>query len=232
MRFPKFYAKLVQGAIETFYGPTAKEITTQLKRRSGIDYFANVSILDVGCGSGELVIGLASLNWSSVVTALDKSRDLLSIAVNNVKSFGLCGVNINFIEGDACCLPFNDNTFDFVVSSGVLHCVKNSPCFLSECVRVLRPGGDLWIYDPSVLILENEIKNPALLKKRLPDWRDRILLRFVSALSSSPIPPKMMSIMEVSEVIEKSGIMMEYTFSLRILPRHEKGYVKIEIQKF
>jgi len=229
MRFPKFYARLAQGAIETFYEPVAREITVRLRKRSGINYFANASILDVGCGSGELAIGLALLNWSSVVMALDKSRDLLNIAANNFKSFGLREININFIEGDARELPFVANSFDFVVSSGVLHCVENPSLFLSECARVLRPGGDLWIYDPSVLITDKEMLNPVLLKKRLPDLRDRFLLRLVSVLSSSRVPPAMMNMDEALFIIDEAEIRKNCRF-LKIQARKE-GYLKIEIVK-
>ena len=229
MRFPKFYARLAQGAIETFYEPVAREITVRLRKRSGINYFTNASILDVGCGSGELAIGLALLNWSSVVMALDKSRDLLNIAANNFKSFGLREININFIEGDARELPFVANSFDFVVSSGVLHCVENPSLFLSECARVLRPGGDLWIYDPSVLITDKEMLNPVFLKKRLSDLRDRFLLRLASVLSSSRVPPAMMNMDEALFIIDEAEIRKNCRF-LKIQARKE-GYLKIEIVK-
>ena len=56
-------------------------------------------------------------------------------------------------EGNAEALPFEDNTFDLVASSGVLHHTPDTPRAIRECFRVLKPGstGKLTFYYKGLL---------------------------------------------------------------------------------
>lgn len=46
-------------------------------------------------------------------------------------------------------MRFQDDTFDMVLSTGMLHMLKNPVQVLQECRRVLKPGAAAWIYDPA-----------------------------------------------------------------------------------
>src|SRR5688572_26842937 len=101
--------------------------------------FANYrgrSVLDVGCGPGWLTVQYAKAG--ARVTAID----LTPRAVELTKTFlEQQALTATVQEANAEELPFPDNTFDLVVSSGVLHHTPDTPRAIRECWRVLRPGG-------------------------------------------------------------------------------------------
>jgi ubiquinone/menaquinone biosynthesis C-methylase UbiE len=55
--------------------------------------------------------------------------------------------NAQFVFGNAARLPFRDSSIDLVVSTGASHHWKTPRLVFEECYRVLKPGGETWIYD-------------------------------------------------------------------------------------
>jgi ubiquinone/menaquinone biosynthesis C-methylase UbiE len=51
------------------------------------------------------------------------------------------------VFGNAARLPFNDNSIDLVISTGASHHWKTPRLVFDECYRVLKTGGEAWIYD-------------------------------------------------------------------------------------
>jgi ubiquinone/menaquinone biosynthesis C-methylase UbiE len=91
-------------------------------------------ILDIGCGTGHLCHYLEGKGF--YVTGIEPSENMLSYARKN---FPL----IRFIEGVSSELPFEDNTFDFILSIEVmryLHTADIAKTY-SEVFRVLKKGG-------------------------------------------------------------------------------------------
>lgn len=97
-------------------------------------------VLEVGCGLGGHTEALA--RTGALVEAIDLSPT--SIA-NTRRRLALRGLAGNVEEADAEALPFEDNTFDFVWSWGVIHHSPNTKKCASEITRVLKPGGRLHI---------------------------------------------------------------------------------------
>jgi SAM-dependent methyltransferase len=95
-----------------------------------LDAKANESILDLGCGDGQLTQRLASAG--ARVIGVDASPEMLAAA----RSRG-----IDAREGSAESLPFADRAFDAVFSNAVLHWVRNQDAMMAEVRRVLKPGG-------------------------------------------------------------------------------------------
>ena len=102
-------------------------------------------VLDAGCGNGNILLRAVrrtsgNPNQSPVkYVGLDFSRNMLSMAALRVSYASLAQGCINHI-------PFKDETFDRVVSSGVITClpsVQDEVASLKEFYRVLKPGGIL-----------------------------------------------------------------------------------------
>lgn len=93
-------------------------------------------VLEVGCGSARLSCLLARERFETI--ALDISKEALRVAVANYR---LNGVSGRFLCASAERLPFRDEVFDLVVSTGLLEHFSNPSHIVLEMVRVLRPGG-------------------------------------------------------------------------------------------
>jgi arsenite methyltransferase len=70
------------------------------------------------------------------------------------KAWGAVGqigaANVEFVEGEVESLPFEDESFDVVISNGVIDLVPDKDAVFSEIQRVLRPGGRIQIADVTI----------------------------------------------------------------------------------
>ncbi len=98
------------------------------------------SALDVCCGTGDFAFELASrVGESGRVVGLDFSLPMLDLANRKARRSGRDWVE--FIAGNACSLPFPDNSFDCVTVGFGLRNVADVRVALGEMARVTRPGG-------------------------------------------------------------------------------------------
>jgi ubiquinone/menaquinone biosynthesis C-methylase UbiE len=107
-----------------------------------LEFFRGKVCLDAGCGGGRFSIALAKLSAKKVV-GIDVSNKALEAARQRALSRGLD--NVEFMQGSALALPFGDSTFDYVISSGVIHHTPDPKSAFRELVRVLQPGGTLFL---------------------------------------------------------------------------------------
>jgi ubiquinone/menaquinone biosynthesis C-methylase UbiE len=124
----------------------ADEVASQLRDGS--------AILEVAPGPGYLAIELAKLGkfW---ITGLDVSKDFVEIARRNAKN---AGVPVDFQQGSASEMPFEDSSFDFIVCTAAFKNFKEPSKALSEMYRVLRPGGKSQIVDMNRNSSERQIQ--------------------------------------------------------------------------
>lgn len=101
---------------------------------------ADKTLLDVGCGDGELASKLA--RRGAIVTGLDADPAMIAAARRHA---GAEGTLLHLVEGKAERLPFDDAVFDRVVAVTVLCFVRNAERAIMEMARVLKPGGSLVI---------------------------------------------------------------------------------------
>jgi non-ribosomal peptide synthetase component F/SAM-dependent methyltransferase len=98
-------------------------------------------VLDVGCGSGALVVGLAGS--ARRVVGLDLSEEMIAAARVRAQGAG----NVDFLAGDLEALPFERESFDMVVSTYALHHVEQA-AGLVRLKALVKPGGWLYVRDP------------------------------------------------------------------------------------
>lgn len=114
-------------------------------RRWGIDlnWFKGKSCLDAGCGGGRYLVALSRLGAVSV-KGIDISKDAVDAANARLASRGLSTV-ASAQQASVLEIPFPDASFDYVVSSGVIHHTPDPKRGFRELVRVLKPGGKLFL---------------------------------------------------------------------------------------
>jgi len=103
-------------------------------------------LLDIGCGPGYLDIAIAAKYPHVKVIGIDVSREMIELAVRN-QSLSKTGQRINYREADIEHLPLENNSVDFVVSTLSMHHLAHPDQALREIFRVLRPSGQLFIFD-------------------------------------------------------------------------------------
>ncbi|MEW9124312.1 MAG: methyltransferase domain-containing protein [Thermotaleaceae bacterium] len=101
-----------------------------------------LKILDVGTGPGFFAINLALLGHD--VTAVDCTYAMLDKASENARNYG---VKVEFAQANADELPFDEGTFDLIVSRNVVWNLENPQRALKEWARVLKDEGHLIYFD-------------------------------------------------------------------------------------
>lgn len=110
-----------------------------------LDLRPEVSVLDLGCGTGNLEERLGRTTPDVCVTGMDGSEGMLRRAVGKCARYR----NVDFVLGDLSePLPFADASFDCVVANNVLYAVPGRAALMAEAARVLRPGGRFVLSDP------------------------------------------------------------------------------------
>lgn len=102
-------------------------------------------ILDIGCGIGGPAFEMARTHGANVV-GIDLEAPLIARAQESAMALGL-DERCSFQTVEAGPLPFPDESFDIVISSGAFTQIKDKAGILGEAYRVLRPGGYLSCYD-------------------------------------------------------------------------------------
>jgi ubiquinone/menaquinone biosynthesis C-methylase UbiE len=133
------YMKATRMVIESYYRPVAGEIVANLNEGT---------ILDLGTGPGYLPVEIAKRSPTISVIGVDLSRKLIEIARSNAAKADLTD-RLTFQSGNAGRLEFADSSFDMVISTGMLHSLKEPVAVLQEIHRVLKAGREAWIFDPA-----------------------------------------------------------------------------------
>ena len=117
-----------------------------LAKVDSLHLLPHARILDLGCGSGEMLRNLAARGYTCLF-GLDISPPLGSSA-------------IRYLEGDmdACATGFENGSTDLILAVEVLEHVENMGVLLKEVARILKPGGWLLATTPNVMSLESRLR--------------------------------------------------------------------------
>jgi ubiquinone/menaquinone biosynthesis C-methylase UbiE len=146
----KFHPEAICGLGARFYraasGTRIFQRHYELIAQDILRYCPQGCLLDIGTGPGRLLLQLHQVVPGLCLTGVDVSPSMVVQARKILAQAGLSEV-IDVREGQAGQLPFGEESFDVVVSTGSLHHWKDPVAGLNEVYRVLRPGGYALIYD-------------------------------------------------------------------------------------
>ena len=134
--------ELADGTARDFAAATER-LSRRICNAAGIK--SDIRVLDVGCGFGGTIASLNERIAPLALTGLNIDERQLERARKIVRANPQN--QIDFVEGDACALPFDDASFEVVLA---VECVFHFPSridFWHEARRVLTPGGRLAITD-------------------------------------------------------------------------------------
>jgi arsenite methyltransferase len=138
---PDLVARLPEAAAESFAGVANPFALGTLERGE--------AVLDIGSGAGsDSLVAAHMVGAEGSVTGVDMTPEMLSKARAAAAEIG--ATNVAFVEGEAESLPFEDESFDVVISNGVIDLTPDKDAVFSEIRRVLRHGGRIQIADVTI----------------------------------------------------------------------------------
>jgi len=104
-------------------------------------------VLDIAGGTGDLTRKFARMvGPEGKVVLADINDSMLKVGRDKLLNAGVGG-NVEYVQANAECLPFEDNTFDVITIAFGLRNVTDQNAALASMLRVLKPGGKLMILE-------------------------------------------------------------------------------------
>ena len=122
------------------------------------------TVLDIGCGAGfDLLVASQLVGPHGKVVGVDLTKEMVDRAHANLEAMQIKNQEIHHISSEQ--LPFADNSFDVVISNGVINLSPDKPRLFAEIHRVLKKGGRLQFAD---IILKKQL--PPHLMASVESW--------------------------------------------------------------
>lgn len=128
LKFYQYNDDLIKKGVEEYFDIVNDEMVNK-----------STYVLDIGCGTGRWTKFIATK--ARFVEAVDPSNAIFAAdkLLKNVK-------NVRLSQASIDTLPFPDETFDFVMSIGVLHHIPDTRKALNDCVKKVKKGGFFYVY--------------------------------------------------------------------------------------
>jgi ubiquinone/menaquinone biosynthesis C-methylase UbiE len=165
-----------------------------------LDIKENISLLDIGCGTG-WALGLAAslINNNGSYYGVDLSAKMIERAKENFKT----KENFHFIKANAESIPLDDNLFDAIICTNSFHHYLHPDKALKEMYRLLKTGGKVYILDPTADF-----------------WIIKIMSKLFKLLEPGSV--KLYSTKEFKELIVESGL--KYA-GRKIIRMHQRVHI-------
>jgi arsenite methyltransferase len=139
--YPDELANVPETAVESFAGVANPWTMGRLA--------AGERVLDLGSGAGtDSLVAAQMVGGDGRVTGIDMTVAMLARARAAAAEMG--AANAEFVEAEAERLPFAADSFDVVISNGVIDLIPDKDAVFAEIYRVLTPGGRIQIADVTI----------------------------------------------------------------------------------
>jgi SAM-dependent methyltransferase len=139
--YPAELAQVPDAAAESFAGVANPFALGRLE--------LGARVLDLGSGAGtDSLVAAQMVGPGGSVVGVDMTPEMLAKARGAAAALGVA--NVEFVEAEAESLPFADESFDVVISNGVIDLVPDKDAVFSELHRVLVPGGRIQVADVTI----------------------------------------------------------------------------------
>lgn len=148
---PRIQIERIPGPLATSYEKASRMVIDSYYRKVAVEIVAHGKtgrMLDLGCGPGYLPLEIVKLSTDISIVGIDLCKNLIQTARVNAAAAGLTD-RLQFEVGDAAKVRFEHASFDMVLSTGMLHSLKDPIKVFREVYRLLKKGGTAWIYDPA-----------------------------------------------------------------------------------
>ncbi len=189
----------------------------------GVSLSGKSLVIDVGCGTGNNTLLLASLVQARVI-GFDISNGMLQKAYEKQSQ-------IPFVQAPADCIPFSDESVDFGFMTEVLHHLPDIPATFHDICRILKSSGSLCIVTQSHEQIDRRMTSrffpasAAVDKERYPDIdviEDLLLKAGFSAVNPKEYTYSPVRLgLEYLETVTKCGFSMLHKISKE---DYEKGF--------
>jgi ubiquinone/menaquinone biosynthesis C-methylase UbiE len=104
------------------------------------------AVLDAGCGSGRLAVLVARRRPDLQVRGVDLEAGMIAVAERRAEQENVAS-RVHFTVADLADLPLPDDSADLIISTASLHHWADAGAVIASLGRVMRPGGQMLIYD-------------------------------------------------------------------------------------